>query len=620
MKNILLTLTFLLTATLGLNAQEYHLGQVITNPDGSQGVVFYLSEDGSSGWMVALHDAGLAVPWGLTDEIEGLHHIINTSNDILSSAFTDTDGYSNTLAILNHYQSTGYTGQYAAAVVDISNGWYLPAARQLKMLYVNAIFYESALESVGEKLGLHPYWSSTQENTERAWYVHFGAPYPEGAWASNGQLSTYAKTNTGPNSGGIFAVRAIRDLEFSPLPHIGYLYEPAVICEEGPIELVMPNLINADNYGWEIADNAEFTNPIAYTGQILNMTFNGWYLRLWATNEDGTSYSNAVRISVHESSSSHTTIVSCEPYVWNGQTYDESGNYQVALVNQWGCDSIATLDLTVNHNVEHHFTYNGCGNYNWNGQLYSESGMYHQIFPAANGCDSLVTLNLIINDAYNIALDTTVCESFVWNGHDYTQSGIYEQTFTATNDCDSIVNLNLVVEQPLEPIPEIAGLPTIFVSTEFVQNEYRYFIDSVPFATHYEWTCEIPDWIVDASGTHCTIMTTTPGTASLKVRSWNSCGYVEQEIIIHAGYYDIDDNIALPIRVYPNPAHDKVLIEAEKILSVRVFDSFGQCLIKKEGRDNDTMEISLNNLPSSVYIIEILTDQGKAIRKLTVMH
>ena len=268
MKNILLTLMFLLTATLGLNAQEYHLGQVITNPDGSQGVVFYLSEDGSSGWMVALHDVALAVPWGLTDEIEGLHHIINTSNDILSSAFADTDGYSNTLAILNHFQSIGYTGQYAAAMVDISNGWYLPSARQLKMLYVNAIFYESALESVGEKLGLHPYWSSTQENTERAWYVHFGAPYPEGGWASNAQLSASTKTNIDLGSGH-FAVRPIRDLEFSPLPHIGYLNEPAVICDEGPIELVMPNLINADNYGWEISDDAAFTNPIAYTGQIM---------------------------------------------------------------------------------------------------------------------------------------------------------------------------------------------------------------------------------------------------------------------------------------------------------------------------------------------------------------
>ena len=620
MKNIIFTLLFLLISTIGLNAQGYHLGQVITNPDGSQGVVFYLNEDCTSGWMVALHDAAFAVPWGLTDEIEGLHHVINTNSDIITSAFSDTDGYSNTLAILNHYQYAGYTGQYAAATVDIANGWYLPAAGQLKMLYVNAIFYEPALESVGEKLGLHPYWSSTQENTERAWYVHFGSPYPEEAWGWNAYIGLCSKTNTSPNYGGIFAVRPIRDLEFSPLPHIGYLYEPAVICNEGPIELVMPNLINADSYGWEIADNAAFTNPIAYTGQVLDMTFNGWYLRLWATNEDGTSHSNVVRISVHESNSSFTTVVNCESYAWNGQIYNESGIYQTTLVNQWGCDSIATLDLTVNHNVEHNFTYMGCGNYSWNGQLYSESGIYHQTFPAANGCDSLVTLNLIINNAYNIALDTTVCENFVWNGHGYTQSGQYEQTFIASNGCDSIVSLDLIVEQHLEPIPEIAGLQTIFVSNEFVQNEYRYYIDSVPFATHYEWTCERPDWIVDASGTHCTLLTTTPGTTTLKVRAWNCCGYVEQKISIYAGFYNIDESLALPIRVFPNPSNDKVFIEAEEIISVRLYDLHGQCLIKKEGYNSDMMEISLNNLASSVYFIEILTEQGRVFRKLNVMH
>ena len=618
MKNILITLSFLLTATLGLNAQNYQLGQVVTNPDGSQGVVFYLNEDGTSGWMVALHDVALSVPWGLADEIEGLAHVVNSGNDIIASAFSDTDGYANTLAILNHYQATGYTGQYAAATVDIANGWYLPAAGQLKMLYVNAIFYEPTLESVGEKLGLHPYWSSTQENTERAWYVHFGSPYPETAWSWNAYIGICQKTNTVPTYGDTFSVRAIRDLEFSPTPHIGYLYEPAVICDEGPIEMVMPNLINADSYGWEIAEDAAFTNPIAYTGQTLDITFNGWYLRLWATNEEGTSYSNTVRISVHESNSSYTTVSSCEPYEWNGHLYNESGIYQDVLVNQWGCDSIATLDLTVNHVVEHQLTYIGCGDYHWNGQVYSESGVYQQTFPAANGCDSIVTLQLVINDAYLIALDTTVCESFVWNGHEYTQSGQYEQAFVASNGCDSIVNVSLTVAHHLQPIPEIAGLQDIFVSNEFIQYEYRYHIDSVPNATGYEWLCEGPDWIADASETHCTLLTATPGTTTLKVRAWNYCGYTEQEIVIRAGFFGIDDNLSIPVEIYPNPANDKVFIEAKGIVRVKLLDLYGQCIINEEGNGSDIMELSLNHLIPNVYIIEILTEQGKIVRKLTV--
>ena len=78
------------------------------------------------------------------------------------------------------------------------------------------------------------------------------------------------------------------------------------------------------------------------------------------------------------------------------------------------------------------------------------------------------------------------------------------------------------------------------------------------------------------------------------------------------------DHTALPVRVYPNPAHDKVFIEAEGIISVRLFDLLGQCLIKKKDDNNGMMEIGINNLHSSVYIIEILTEQGRVIRKLNV--
>ena len=672
MKNIFFTLSFLLTAALGLNAQGYHLGQVITNPDGSQGVIFYLNENGTEGWMVALHDVALTVPWGLTDEIEGLNHVINTNNDILTTAFADTDGYSNTLSILNHYQATGYTGQYAAATVDIANGWYLPAAGQLKMLYVNAIFYEPTLATIGEKLGLHPYWSSTQENSERAWYVHFGSPYPEGAWAWNAYLSVSPKTYTEPSSGGYFAVRPIRNLDFSPTPIIGFLYEPAVICDEGPLELVMPNLHNADSYGWEIADNVAFTNPVAYIGQDLDVTYNGWYLRLWATNEEGTSYSNAVRISVHETNSGYASVISCEPYEWNGQIYNESGIYQATLLNQWGCDSIATLDLTIHqpdvyfvpypvyacesyewndmtltesgayeqtftnqygcdsivtmslyikHNVEHQFTHVGCGEYDWNGQLCTVSGDYQQTFPAANGCDSIVTLHLNMIDDYYITLDTAVCENFVWNGHEYTQSGQFEQSFVTSIGCDSVVSMNLVVWQHPEPIPEIVGLQEIFVSTDFVQYGYNYYIDPVASATHYEWVCEDSAWIVNALETHCTLLATSPVTATLKVRAWNNyCGYTEQEILIHAGFFDLDENQTLPVAVYPNPAHDKVFIESENILKVRLLNLQGQVLKELSGSQESKVELPLTDYVSGIYFVEIVTERGMVRTKLNVFR
>ena len=178
-------------------------------------------------------------------------------------------------------------------------------------------------------------------------------------------------------------------------------------------------------------------------------------------------------------------------------------------------------------------------------------------------------------------------------------------------------SLNLSILPHPEPISEITGLQQIFVSTDFVQREYRYYIDSVAFASNYEWTCENPDWILEALGTQCTLNATTPGTATLKVRAWNDCGSTEKEIVIQAGFYDVDD-LTLPIKVYPNPAHDKVFIEAEGITSVRLFDLLGQCLLKKDGGNSETMEISLNYLNPAVYTIEVLTEQGRIVRKLDI--
>ena len=70
--------------------------------------------------------------------------------------------------------------------------------------------------------------------------------------------------------------------------------------------------------------------------------------------------------------------------------------------------------------------------------------------------------------------------------------------------------------------------------------------------------------------------------------------------------------------MYPNPAHDKVNIVAEGIISVSLFDLFGQCLLKKDSETNDTMEIDINSFDSAVYVIEILTKQGRIVRKLNV--
>ena len=308
----------------------------------------------------------------------------------------------------------------------------------------------------------------------------------------------------------------------------------------------------------------------------------------------------------------------CSTFSFHGTTYTESGNYEQLVESPNGCDTLYHIEVSIGGTITQEWSQQVCNHYVWNGINYTDPGDYIQEFVSIDGCDSIVTLHLAFSEALEYDVDTTVCQSLWWNGQEYTEPGLYTQQFVDADGCDSIVHIRLSFAGQPEAIPEIIGLTEVNVSTDLIVGQYFYHIDSVPLATHYEWTLVGADWVMDTTGTLCSLLVTTPGTATLKVKAWNDCGFTEQEIVIHAGFHDLDDTQALPVMVYPNPAHDKVFIEAEGILLVRLFNLLGQCLIEMEGSNCEKVEINLKDLASTVYIIEILTKQGQAIRKLNV--
>ena len=108
--------------------QAYHVGDLYTAEDGSQGIVFFVHADGS-GWAVALHDEENQLPWSPTEvDIPALP---NYSSTFAQALLVDTSGYTNTQQIRNFY---GPGSHYAAGAVDFEHGWYLPAMGQLAMI------------------------------------------------------------------------------------------------------------------------------------------------------------------------------------------------------------------------------------------------------------------------------------------------------------------------------------------------------------------------------------------------------------------------------------------------------------------------------------------------------
>ena len=143
------------------------------------------------------------------------------------------------------------------------------------------------------------------------------------------------------------------------------------------------------------------------------------------------------------------TICEGETYSMGGTDYDQSGQYITTLSNQYGCDSIVTLNLTVN--AADRVTLNEAicegDTYSMGGTDYDQSGQYITTLSNQYGCDSIVTLNLTVNAADRVTLNETICEgeTYSMGGTDYDQSGQYITTLSNQYGCDSIVTLNLTV-------------------------------------------------------------------------------------------------------------------------------------------------------------------------------
>ena len=177
------------------------------------------------------------------------------------------------------------------------------------------------------------YWSSSEMSGTYAFCLDFGYNYNCGDRRAH-EKSTHHR------------VRAIRNLDFAPLPVIGQLMTPPALCGEGQLALLEPSLSFADAYGWEMGSDSLFSNPVAYEGQMMDASNDGWFLRFWASNEDGIVYSNAVRISIYPTYDVYFDVTTCHDYEWGGTTYTEPGDYTRELASAMGCDSIVTLHLS----------------------------------------------------------------------------------------------------------------------------------------------------------------------------------------------------------------------------------------------------------------------------------
>ena len=104
------------------------------------------------------------------------------------------------------------------------------------------------------------------------------------------------------------------------------------------------------------------------------------------------------------------------------------------------------------------------------------------------------------------------------------------------------------------------------------------------------------------------------GVATLVIRATSNGQSItfEVNVIMHYVYDGVDENGVGAVTVYPNPAHDVLFVEANKDLSIEVFNITGQ----KVHSATET-EINMSGWETGVYFVRITTD-GKTVTKRIV--
>jgi gliding motility-associated-like protein len=106
------------------------------------------------------------------------------------------------------------------------------------------------------------------------------------------------------------------------------------------------------------------------------------------------------------SSTSSISICQGDSFLVGGVYYSATGSYSETLTSSFGCDSIATINLTLNPVVSSSVNLAVCSGDSMliQGNYYADAGSYSFNFTSSLGCDSIVTYNLSVNPLPTISI------------------------------------------------------------------------------------------------------------------------------------------------------------------------------------------------------------------------
>lgn len=359
------------------------------------------------------------------------------------------------------------------------------------------------------------------------------------------------------------------------------------------------------------------------------------------------------------------TVCDGESFPVGEMMFSEAGTYEVMLQSQFGCDSIVSLTLSVGQSSASFLVEEICEGdaFMIGEEAFTASGTYMTTILNQEGCDSMVTLDLTVFETATMDLNSSICagESLLVGGQEFSESGSFTVEEVDANGCVNVTNLSLVVfptssvvEELLCPGESITVNGTVYdennpSGTEVIPNGSMVFnCDStIIVALTFSPKIEVVDTNIvmdDGSGNGSIDPQIVGGEGTLEYE-WSNGASTQSINGLTAGNYTlvvVDENDCVEIfnfmvdmvssiqeeldngittLVYPNPSKERIFVELENASvdekQFILYDVFGR-VIRTATFIGNKLEVEMPRVSGTYFYQikaeEVLLSVGKVTR------
>ena len=296
--------------------------------------------------------------------------------------------------------------------------------------------------------------------------------------------------------------------------------------------------------------------------------------------------------------------------------YNTAGNYTDTLISSNGCDSIVYTIISITPPIIWQQALSIC-----NGDsiivgfsTYYLSGTYTDSLSTIYGCDSTVYTTLTVNNATNYQQSLTLCEgdSLVIGSNVYYNAGTYSDTLTSVIGCDSIILSDLGFYQSLPLFIQTSPDPAeICIGDTIVLEASSGFV--------YYWWVDASGDVLDQDD-RLVDDPTEDSWYMVNAKDSNDCT-IKKDIwvLVDSCITSLNEiSVNIDLKVYPNPASDKVSIllstKTNEMQFIEVINTLGEIVNEHIIYSNLPLTIDVAVFTAGAYAILLKDDKGRTIQ------